>query len=167
MNENTPTPREHENASPHASSSQLQKTRLQRAALCNRCGVAFPCLDLYYDHRCVEKRSGVVGQQSAALRDMALRQVEAGIATTAAKVGGVAGSVLYLLFALACIAAAVLLGCATAPLQTSVRRVDSIAQLDIASEAMAVDGWRIVSVVAEGRGTFVVVYERRAGARWE
>lgn len=135
--------------------------------MCNRCGVAYPSLDLYYDHRCVERRSGVVGQQADALRDLAVRQLEASIQSTA-KVDGIAGSVLYLLFAIAAIVAAVVLGGCSSTLQTSVRRVDSMAEIDRVSEDMGADGWRIVSVVTPDRGwSWVIVYQREAGASWE
>lgn len=154
-----PTPRDHAGAS-------LQPL----ARLCKRCNRAFAGDD-YYRHRCVERAAGTVitdAEVRSSLRDMAVRQAEAGMAA-APRAGSIVLSALYLVAAIVALIVAVLLGgCAsTHALQVSVRRVDSLAQLDIASEAMGGDGWRIVSVVSEERGTFVVVYERKAGARWE
>lgn len=68
-----------------------------------------------------------------------------------------------LAFAVVVAAAALLVGCAHAPIETRVRRVDSLTELSRVGAELGRDGWHVASVVElDGGRAFVVVLERKA-----
>ncbi len=54
---------------------------------------------------------------------------------------------------------ALALGCAVRPVDTQVRRVDSLGGVDQVGDELGADGWRIVELVPQGEG-YVLVLQR-------
>lgn len=165
--DDTPLPRQHEIAGAH-DAPECTTPGSGLHVSCRGCGMPYAAND--GAHVDCPRRDAVQADAAAALRDAALRRLAA--LTSSEPERGVLAFALACVLALAMLVAAFVLGgCASATrpsVETSVRRVDSMGEIDRVADKLGVDGWRIVTIATPDRGwTWVVVFERAGGARWE